>query len=64
MEGFIGTPKKPIIPAVTNSGNKFGINEMIIIRKERNVYAINSDIKKMARANDKTKFRTKYLVPF
>ena len=34
VEGFIGTPTKPIIPAVMTNGNKFGISEMIIILKD------------------------------
>ena len=34
VDGFIGTPTKPIIPAVITKGNKFGIREMIIILKD------------------------------
>ena len=37
VEGFIGTPKYPITPAVTNSGNKFGIKEITIILNDLNI---------------------------
>ena len=31
VDGFNGTPKYPIIPAVNNNGNKFGTKEITII---------------------------------
>ena len=64
VEGLIGTPTKPITPAVTTNGSKFGISEMIIIRKERKRYAINSAINPMANAKESIRFFTKYFVPF
>ena len=48
VEGFIGTPRNPINPAVINKGSKFGIKETKIILNDRNINAINMEINKMA----------------
>ena len=59
VDGFMGTPKYPIKPAVINKGSKFGISETIIIRSERNMYAIKTDINMMAKDRDKMRLFTK-----
>lgn len=64
VDGFMGTPKYPISPAVIISGMMFGIREMIIILKDLNIKAINKEINNMANVNEMAKFFTKYLVPF
>lgn len=64
VDGLIGTPKYPINPAVTSNGNKFGINEIIIILKDLNIYAINNEIRKMASDKEIARFLTRYFVPF
>ncbi len=64
VEGFIGTPIKPISPAVIIKGSKLGIRDTKIILKLRNIQAINSAINRMASDNDKIKLLTKYFVPF
>ncbi|EAR02259.1 asparaginyl-tRNA synthetase [Maribacter sp. HTCC2170] len=60
----MGTPTKPITPAVITNGSKLGISEMIIILNDLNKKAINKAIKKMANASDIIRFFTKYFVPF
>ena len=64
VEGLSGIPANPIIPAVINRGTILGIREIIIILKDLNIYAINSEINKIARAREITRFLTKNLVPF
>ncbi len=64
VEGFMGTPKYPMRPAVITKGNRLGTNETTIILKERNMYAINKEISKMAKDKEMAKFLTRYLVPF
>ena len=64
VEGFIGTPMKPINPAVMSSGSKLGTRETRIIRRLLNIHAINRAIKSMANDNDNNKLFTKYFVPF
>ena len=64
VDGFIGTPKKPIKPAVINKGSRFGINETIIILNDLNMYAMNNDMITIAKPNDKNKLSLRYLVPF
>ena len=63
VEGFMAMPKKPIIPAVRISGMTLGSSEMRIMRNERNIYAINSAINKIASPKETTKLRTKKRVP-
>ena len=41
VDGFIGMPKKPIIPAVISNGNKLGISETNIMRALLNIQAMN-----------------------
>ena len=48
VEGFIGTPVKPIIAAVIMSGIMLGIIETRIIRNEENSKAIRSEMRIMA----------------
>ena len=64
VEGLSGIPANPIIPAVINRGTILGIREIIIILKDLNIYAINSEINKIASAREITRFLTKNLVPF
>ena len=64
VEGFMGTPIKPINPAVMTKGNRLGINETTIILNDRNIYAMNNDMRTMARDSESAKFLTKYFVPF
>src|SRR5690606_29186340 len=59
VEGFMGTPTKPITPAVIISGSKFGIKEITIILKLRNIHAINKAIKKMAKDSERIRLLTK-----
>ena len=63
VEGFMAMPKKPIMPAVRMSGITLGSNEIRIMRNERNIYAINNAINKMASPKETTKLRTKKRVP-
>ena len=63
VEGLRGIPENPITPAVIISGNKLGINEMTIILNDRNKYAINIAISKMASDREKIKFRMRKWVP-
>ena len=49
----------PISPAVISNGNKLGIREIIIILKFLNKYAINKDIRKIAKPSDQTKLSTR-----
>ncbi len=55
VEGFIGTPKKPIIPAVINKGNKLGTKEIKIILNDLNIHAINNAIRTIARDKESTR---------
>ena len=64
VEGLSGIPANPIIPAVISRGTILGIREIIIILKDLNIYAINSEINKIASAREITRFLTKNLVPF
>ena len=64
VEGFIGTPKKPIKPAVIIKGNRLGIRETNIILKLLNIQAIKRAMSKIARDRLIIRFLTKYLVPF
>ena len=64
VDGLMGTPAKPMTPAVIIKGSKLGISEMITIRNERKRYAMNNAISTIAKVRDKIRFFTKYLVPF
>ena len=64
VEGFIGTPKNPIRPAVMSNGNKLGISDTKIILKLLNIQAINNAIKKIAKERESKRLLTKYFVPF
>ena len=55
VEGFNGMSKKPIIPAVNNNGNKFGIIETKTILNERNMKATKSAVKKKAKINEESR---------
>ena len=59
VEAFIGTPMKPINPAVINKGSKLGTIETKIILSDLNINAINNAINKMAKDNDKIKLLIK-----
>ena len=59
VDGLIGIPKYPINPAVITKGKIFGNNDTTIILKERNMYAINSEIKTIAKISDCTKLSIK-----
>ena len=63
VDGFSGIPVNPITPAVIIRGNRLGINEIIIILKDRNRNAIKKAINRIARLKDKIRFLIKYLVP-
>ena len=63
VEGLIGIWKKPITPAVTNRGMKFGINEATTMRHERNKIAMRIDMIMMAKNKLVNRFFTKYCVP-
>jgi hypothetical protein len=62
VDGFRGIPVNPITPAVIIRGNRLGINEIIIIFKDRKRNAIKKAIKRIARLKDKIRFLIKYLV--
>ena len=64
VDGLIGTPIYPITPAVTRSGKIFGIRDTRIIRPDLNIYAIKSEINRIASDKEMARFLTKYLVPF
>ena len=59
VDGFMGILKKPIKPAVINSGNILGISEIKIILPDRNIHAIKMAINKIAKDKEKTKFLIK-----
>ncbi len=64
VDGFMGTPKKPISPAVIISGNRLGMMETKIILKLLNIQAINKAINRIANESDIIRLFTKYFVPF
>ncbi len=64
VEGLMGTPRKPMSPAVMSRGKRFGINDMAIILTFRNIQPIRMAIKKIASDRDKIRLLTRYLVPF
>ena len=64
VDGFIGTPKYPIKPAVINNGKMFGINEIKIILNDLNINAIKTAISIIANDNEITKLFIKKVVPF
>ena len=64
VEGFMGTPRNPIKPAVIIKGRRFGIMETNIILKLRNIQAINKAINNMASERERKRLFTKNLVPF
>ena len=55
VDGFIGTPIKPINPAVINSGNRLGTNDTRIIRTDLNIHAMNKAINTIASESDRTR---------
>ena len=59
VEGLMGTPTKPITPAVIINGSKFGINEIKIILKLRNIQAMKIAISKIAKESERIKLLTK-----
>jgi hypothetical protein len=59
VEGFMGIPRNPIIPAVTSSGNRLGIKETNIILKDLNIHAISKAISKIARESEIIRFLTR-----
>ena len=64
VEGFMGTPKKPISPAVIINGSRLGMSDTKIIRKLLNIQAINNAMRKIASDSEITRLFTKYFVPF
>ena len=64
VDGFIGIPVNPMMPAVNNNGIKFGINDTRTIRHERNKIAIKIPINTTAIANEINRLVTRYWVPF
>ena len=48
VEGLMGMPVQPMIPAVSNNGITFGIREQISIRKDLNKYSIHNAINRNA----------------
>lgn len=64
VDGFRGTFKKPISPAVIINGNKLGISDTKIIFKLRNIQAINIAMSKMAIDNEIKRLFIKNFVPF
>ena len=60
VDGLIGTPKKPIIPAVNNNGKRLGISDITTIRQELNISAIKKDIRTIAKLRLRYKLFTRY----
>jgi hypothetical protein len=63
VEGFNGTPKKPMIPPVITRGIKLGIIEISTILQDLKRRAINTAIEIIAKAKLENKLFTKCLVP-
>ena len=63
VEGLIGIPAYPIIPAVNNKGMKLGTNEATTILHDPNNKAIKKPITTMAIPKEMKRFVTRYCVP-
>ena len=59
VDGFNGMSKKPIIPAVSSNGNRFGMIETKIILNERNMNPIKSAVRKKAKIKDESRLSSK-----
>ena len=59
VEGFKGTPKYPISPAVNSSGSKFGMSETKTILNERNIKPTRKQVNKKAKTKDDIKLSSR-----
>ena len=62
VEGFTGIPNHPMIPAVINRGNKFGMMATTTILGVLKSAAINKEITKIAKSKLTTRLLIKNLV--
>ena len=63
VDALIGIPVNPIKAAVKINGIIFGVSDIITIRHEENISAINAEIRNIARARLINKFFSRYWVP-